>query len=292
MDHLPCAVLKTSRDRVILFANTYFAEHFDWDLDEISGKNLASIFSRASQLFCDSYVYPTALAHQICKEMQLTVVTSSGERRPVVASVTHLESGEYIWAMIEANNRHDLFQELQYSRDALQEKKEQFERLSCMDALTGVLNRRGFDEGIKGIFADADRNGQPVAVLLLDIDHFKQINDANGHQVGDDALTALAMTLKNVCRKNDLIGRFGGDEFACVLPHTDTVASEALCARLHTAIANHSGPLAGITISIGVSARSAERPIAWTRALSEADKALYRAKASGRNTTVISSEHS
>ena len=284
---LPCAFLTTSKDRAIISANPYFLKHFGWDAECLTGASITTLFTRASQLFCDSYVYPKAIAERVCKEVQLTVLTSTGTRRPVVANVKSLLGGGFAWAFIEAENRNSLFEELEAAREVLQEQREQLENLSRTDGLTGVLNRRGLDEETARVFAEAERHGQPVTILMMDIDHFKSINDVHGHQVGDDALIFLGDILKSVCRDQDLVGRFGGDEFACVLNHTDVKDASSLATRIHEAVAARSGAHGGFTVSIGVSCRTNRRPLSYSEVLSQADKALYEAKAAGRNTTFV-----
>ena len=104
------------------------------------------------------------------------------------------------------------------------------------DPLTGVANKRGLEEGLQSHWRRALAEGSPLSVLMIDIDHFKEYNDTHGHLAGDRCLVAVAQTLSRGCRSGDLIGRFGGDEFAVVLPGMDGSAAAALADRLVAAI--------------------------------------------------------
>jgi diguanylate cyclase (GGDEF)-like protein len=160
-----------------------------------------------------------------------------------------------------------------------------FERLATVDALTGLRNRRWLDEAFARQLARASRSNQPLSVLMIDIDHFKRVNDKCGHTVGDAILRRVAHTLAAGLRPQDLLARYGGEEFAVLLPGIETVQAIAVADRLRHGIqAAADGPkLPEITVSVGVaSARRDETAVAL---LKRADEALYRAKQSGRNCT-------
>ncbi|MET0314266.1 MAG: GGDEF domain-containing protein, partial [Hansschlegelia sp.] len=155
-----------------------------------------------------------------------------------------------------------------------------------VDQLTGVLNRRGFEERVAAHFRSAGR--KTGALILCDVDHFKQINDAHGHDAGDAVLKAIGALLGGQARKGDVVGRIGGEEFAVLLP--DAALSEAYeCSeRLRTAIAAAELPISGsrrrVTASFGVSVF--EPDDSWTQLYKRADVRLYEAKRAGRNRTV------
>ncbi|MEM7719317.1 MAG: GGDEF domain-containing protein [Pseudomonadota bacterium] len=201
-------------------------------------------------------------------------------------NVQKMADGGLSWAFIEADNRARLFKELEAARCAVEVQREELEQLSRTDALTGIANRRQFDDALHRIFKDAERSEQPVALLIMDLDNFKTINDRYGHDVGDKALQALAGVLKMTARETDTIARFGGDEFACILPNTDVDAANELGRRVHKYISELAFQCS-ITISIGISTRTAEIPIKHTVALKRADQALFCAKKAGRNTTFV-----
>jgi diguanylate cyclase (GGDEF)-like protein len=157
------------------------------------------------------------------------------------------------------------------------------------DSLSGAMSRAYLTELVERDMSVARRHGRPLAVAMLDIDHFKQVNDTHGHATGDRMIRALVDTCKNGLRHNDYIGRIGGEEFVCVMPETG--ASEALiCAeRMRTnferlRLASPTGSVSA-TVSIGVAVMGG--PDGWDALLRDADAALYQAKNSGRNRTVL-----
>ena len=158
-----------------------------------------------------------------------------------------------------------------------------------VDGLTGVFNRRHFDSRLEAEYRISARNGSPLCVLMIDIDHFKRYNDHYGHQGGDDCLRQVAEGLQACLRRpGDLLARFGGEEFACLLPETDFAGAMALAQTMERQVRNlqiaHAGSAVGsvVTISLGVAEKPPGRlgdPISLVR---QADAQLYRAKHSGR----------
>lgn len=154
------------------------------------------------------------------------------------------------------------------------------------DALTGICNRRAFIERGEQTLRLCQREARPVSALLIDVDHFKKVNDAHGHAAGDLVLKQVGALLVAQCRQSDVCGRLGGEEFAVLLANTDAAAAAELAERFRLAIAAVSIPwqdqALGVTVSIGVAARSYD----LETLLHHADMAMYRAKAGGRNATV------
>ena len=154
------------------------------------------------------------------------------------------------------------------------------------DPLTGMLNRRGFEERFALEIDRTARTGQPFALLLADIDHFKALNDEFGHIAGDDALAAIGEALRGRCRTIDTAARIGGEEFALLLPATAGGAGVEAAERLRQAVERIDGPSGKpLTISVGV----VEHPVHgsdWPALMRGADQALYGAKEGGRNRTV------
>ncbi len=156
------------------------------------------------------------------------------------------------------------------------------------DALTGIQNRRAFDESFRQAWNLSARIQQPLSVLMIDIDHFKSINDQYGHQVGDEVLKSIAGTLRENIRSTDMLFRYGGEEFIVLLPATEAEAALHVAEKLRTAIAAQPHHNIPATISIGLAAETAgtashtETPLVRT-----ADAALYFAKNAGRNRVEI-----
>jgi diguanylate cyclase (GGDEF)-like protein len=155
-------------------------------------------------------------------------------------------------------------------------------RLSVTDRLTGIYNRMKLDEALAAEIQRCRRYDQALAIVLLDIDHFKRINDTYGHQAGDRALIDIARLLSEGSRETDVVGRWGGEEFMIVLPHTDLAGAGRLAEKMRTTIAAHE--FSGIgqqTASFGVAAyRIDDQP---NDLVARADAALYEAKHAGRN---------
>lgn len=160
-------------------------------------------------------------------------------------------------------------------------------RLATVDSLTGLVNRRQFCSTAELLLAQARRYGRPLSLFMLDLDHFKQVNDKHGHQQGDAVLVAVADVCREVLRASDVVGRLGGEEFAAVLPDTTRGAAEEVADRLLAAIRQleFAGGLQ-VTASIGIaSLRDSSQP--FDVLLGQADAALYRAKAHGRDQAMM-----
>lgn len=166
---------------------------------------------------------------------------------------------------------------------ALASRVRELQRQSRTDTLTRVPNRRHFDEVASAEFERARRNNGSMALLVVDIDHFKQFNDRYGHSRGDEVLRQVAEKLSNGVRRGDHACRYGGEEFALVLPGADGMAAADVAESLRTLVESSAQPEAPITVSIGV-ATSRDREFATVDELFQAaDRALYRAKDLGRN---------
>jgi diguanylate cyclase (GGDEF)-like protein len=163
------------------------------------------------------------------------------------------------------------------------------EQAALTDSLTGIGNKRALDEALQRASSMADRHGAPWSLILCDLDHFKLINDNHGHVVGDHILARTAEKLEQALRNSDTVYRFGGEEFAILLPHTNDQEARDVADRIRGAIESirvdgGETPLT-VTTSCGVAMHLAdEQPEQW---LARADEALYRAKAAGRNCTRV-----
>lgn len=173
---------------------------------------------------------------------------------------------------------------------ALQGLYRELERRSTYDGLTSALNRATFDERLSEECKSADRHKRPLALLMVDIDFFKRVNDNHGHQAGDRVLQAVVRLLNETTRPGDVVARYGGEEFAIILPETDEDSAMAMAERLHRTIENACidcavGENIGVTVSIGCASRGSHT-MAPEDLVKAADTALYRAKETGRNQVV------
>jgi diguanylate cyclase (GGDEF)-like protein len=183
----------------------------------------------------------------------------------------------------DITERVRLLAEIERHRDLLAD-------LSFLDGLTGIPNRRRFDEYLSIAWSFAVRESQPIALILIDIDHFKNYNDHYGHQAGDVCLTRVASALVSSLRRHtDLVARYGGEEFVCVLPDTNTDGAMEVAESFRRSILAleiphaYSTAMQFVTISQGVASLRSAMSISSEVILKGADEALYEAKRSGRN---------
>jgi len=210
----------------------------------------------------------------------LPLLTATGERREFDWFHSHLPDPETKGQLLllvgrDATERQRLFREV--------------ERLSTTDPLTGLSNRRHFDSTGQLEVLRARRHGRPLSAVMLDLDHFKRVNDAHGHATGDRVLVALADLLTALLRRTDLKARMGGDEFCLILPETGASSAHQLAERIRTGIQglpfDAGGRAFQVTGSLGVAAYLAEESL--EALVGRADRALYAAKESGRNRVVL-----
>lgn len=172
----------------------------------------------------------------------------------------------------------------------LKMQSDQLRQMVFVDGLTGVFNRRYFDERLGSEWQRSSRNQLPLSLVLIDIDHFKRFNDAQGHQAGDDCLRKVAQAIKTgLKRPADVAARYGGEEFACILPETDlggalVVANQLEQGVRQLSIPHGQSPTAPcVTVSLGLAVRGAGSPEPIAELLARADRQLYRAKGEGRS---------
>jgi len=177
----------------------------------------------------------------------------------------------------------------------LQYANQELERLAALDGLTHLANRRRFEEYLLHVWERAAREGEPVCLLLCDVDYFKAFNDTYGHQAGDECLRAIARILQTCCRRaTDLVARYGGEEFAAILPNTEASGGQHVGQFIRRQVQGLSIPHAtspaengGVTISVGVAAQVPTPGSDPAVLVGAGDRALYAAKARGRNRVAV-----
>ena len=181
-------------------------------------------------------------------------------------------------------------EQLDKAQTELQQKQRELERLTRQDGLTGLFNRNTFVELSRRELDRAQRQGSATTILLLDLDHFKRVNDTWGHPAGDAVLRHVATLASTTVRSTDLVGRLGGEEFIVLLPNTSAEAgrrlAEKLRVRLEASVVLWEGTRIPVTASIGLSNTTVEEKRDFDTLYTEADKALYLAKQRGRNRVV------
>lgn len=179
---------------------------------------------------------------------------------------------------------------LRRETDLLAEANAQLERLSNVDGLTGLANRRSFDSYLEREWQRAMREKQPLTLIMADVDHFKSFNDTYGHQAGDDCLRQIATVIREgASRATDLAARYGGEEFVVVLPGTETTGAAQVAEKIQASVVGlaipHKASAAGgfVTISLGVAGIAAGKCASPAELIAAADQAMYEAKQKGRN---------
>jgi diguanylate cyclase (GGDEF)-like protein len=170
--------------------------------------------------------------------------------------------------------------------DELETANDKLRALATIDALTQLPNRRVLSERLAFEFARAARYVHPLSCLMVDVDHFKKVNDTFGHQVGDKVLCEVGAILQKTIRATDLVGRYGGEEFMVILPQTRGADARIAAERLRRAVATlprESPDVPEVTVSIGVAAMEQQLASTVDELVHRADQALYKAKAAGRN---------
>ena len=191
--------------------------------------------------------------------------------------------------------RDSAFQALREMQKQLEASNKKLHELSSLDGLTGIANRRQFDESLEREWKRASRNDLPLSLILIDIDFFKPFNDNYGHQAGDDCLIKVAKALQEtIVRPTDVIARYGGEEFTAILPDTNAEGAVVVAEKLRQAVESlnipheHSSAADTVTISLGIADKS---NLADLEALiHKADEYLYEAKESGRNRYIMATK--
>lgn len=186
-------------------------------------------------------------------------------------------------------------EQIAHQAAALANANEELKRLLATDALTGVHNRRYLEQVLKAWTEGAKGEPEPLGVLMVDVDHFKSYNDLVGHRAGDACLKDVARAIVDNVRQGDIVTRYGGEEFAVLVPGASEAAATALGERIRAAVEalefpHPRGRCATVSISVGVAAGAPDSSVALERLIAEADRALYRSKNLGRNRVTAAGE--
>lgn len=244
----------------------------DWIMPGMDG---VEICRRLRKLSLPNYVY-------------VILLTARNKLEDVIKG---LESGadDYI---IKPFNHEELKSRLQIGQRII-ELEHRILRLASTDYLTGLLNRRAFLERLERELNRCQREASPMGIIIMDIDHFKKVNDNYGHQAGDLVLQELSTTLVTLCRVYDFIGRYGGEEFIVCLPGADKWNTYQIAERARSIVENKNiflpgkGSSVSVTASFGITSLEPGQRKSADRLINEADEALYRAKDQGRNQVVM-----
>ncbi len=300
LDHLSIGVVVLDDSLRIIQWSRWMEEHSLLAGKDVKGKRLVDFFSglakkgfikKATEVIkhgkpvfftqkVSQYIFPFPTARSYLdtnlKTMQQTVILSPmknevGQIKHVLVSVFDVSD----W--VEHQNQ-------------LLKSKNELERLSQIDELTQIPNRRAIMEKLAEELNIHNRKKRPLAVAMVDIDHFKDVNDTFGHQCGDQVLFELANSLNTGLRGYDMVGRYGGEEFVILLPETSRAQAILVCERLRTHIEEKKfrfdGEEVRLTISIGISLKEDDESEKAEKLLKIADEYLYEAKKAGRNKVI------
>jgi diguanylate cyclase (GGDEF)-like protein/PAS domain S-box-containing protein len=233
-------------------------------------------------------------------DARLKIRRALDRQEPVRTSiVNYAKNGRRYWLDIsivplrDAAGRVTHFAAIERDLSSERETAERLYRLATTDELTGLYNRRHFMELLGDALRRAQRYRHPLSLVMLDIDHFKNVNDAYGHAAGDAVLRDIAAGLRGAIRGTDILGRLGGEEFAVALPDSDLAAARILAERLRETVKESPFPIGAamvrVTVSIGGTCLRATHDTV-DDLLQRADEALYRAKTAGRDRVVWEGE--
>lgn len=276
LDQAPVAMLIANRGGRIEYVNDAFLANVGYERVELIG--------RSPRFLCAGRG-----CGGVFRDLWQTIVAGAVWRGEILG---RRKDGSECWEKVSVSPLRDA--SLRISRfvavceDMTEHKRreEGLHQLARLDPLTGVSNRRHLMERARHEWGRADRFGLPLALIMLDIDHFKRVNDEYGHAVGDRAICAVATICEDCMREIDIVGRYGGEEFVIVLPGTDLDGARKLGRRLRKRIAetilhDEKGRPFTLTVSLGIAQLG--RDATLDRLLALADAALYRAKRAGRN---------
>jgi len=284
-EHSTDLIVAVDADLVIRFASQSAATLLDIVPEELHGRTLAELLAPEDRAGFIARHFMHASRRGPSGSDLFRALRRDGSALWIEARVVLLPAGnglgDYLVTMRDAEHRKQ-------AELALGQANAELSALASTDALTGLANRRMFDATLRKEWFRALRDGSPLALLMIDIDHFKDYNDRYGHPAGDDCLRAVARLIsETVKREGELVARYGGEEFALLLPGADLAAARGVgerCLRaLEQAAIPHAASRAGVvTLSIGVASAVAGAGIDPSVLLDAADAALYRAKRSGR----------
>lgn len=297
-DSLAEGILVLDRDDRVVLANRAFERTSGRSTEELMGRSVNELpFVRRGESADEAFPWQeTKTTHTLARGSLLgfrdsditfsvsaaPIVNEQGDPRGILASfedVTQLEK--------KKNELGELVKHLHQSSAAIQRQNRDLEQLANHDPLTGCKNRRSFFDNFHTLWLAAKRYEMPISAIMVDIDHFKSINDTYGHSVGDDVLRAVSSALQAPLRESDILCRYGGEEFAVVLPNTDIDQAVVVAQRLRSAVSQAPMPVAKlkVTASLGVSAIS-EATLDPQEMLDQADQGLYVAKRQGRDQVI------
>lgn len=305
IDQLPAGILYVDYSGVIVASNQRFNEWVGSN-HSLTGKHFNDVISGAGRIFNLTHIQPALQNTGHIEEMFLHLKSSNKELFSVVLNAYRSDAcdvfvflpmkkrqqfeSELMAARKEAEEAtlaaKEAFQHLEKVQAELQDKNNQLEELASTDPLTGLHNRRYFQSTLDRELVHLHETNEPVSLVLIDIDHFKSINDTHGHDMGDQTLEALGELLTANMRQCEYVSRIGGEEFAVVLAQQNGEDAVQFAERIRRIVENARFPTGHVTVSIGVAEARVDEGVQGL--YMRADTALYDAKDAGRNQVVLS----
>ena len=297
LDTLAEGLLIVNRDGEIVFSNAEFAQTAGMASEDLAGKNCSELKWKLEEneilpwndLLNGGEMAPAASIKLNTGYEQLSTFTVNAT--PIIAGANEVRGALITFndiTEVEIKNAElqNALHKLESSQLEITRQNKELEYLATRDPLTGSLNRRSFFSGFDSLFEEAKQSGDELTCIMTDIDHFKSVNDTHGHGVGDDVIKYLADVLAEQSRPNDLVGRFGGEEFCVVLPNTTINEGYEIAEKIRKLIEDGVGAnfldKCQITASFGVASihSNSANP---SEMVEHSDKALYVSKETGRN---------
>lgn len=312
LNFAPCGFMSITPEGEITEVNQTFLEWMEYKQEDILNEHVECLLSMANKLIFHSYFYPAIHLHAHVEELFINIKNSRGVsipyllngRRYKVDGVERIDcilvqmkkrieyelelksAKQQTEAAYRAKNQalaklEQLHAEIEKKQTELMEMNTILVELSMTDKLTGLKNRRFFQERLEEQISLFNETGEKFSLLILDIDHFKKVNDTYGHHVGDEVLVQLAHILTTQTREIDIAARYGGEEFVVILPNTDVEESKLLAEKLRHCVELTQWKTGTLTVSIGIA--SFTEHASDTTMVKHADQALYASKENGRN---------
>lgn len=313
VERAPVGLLAIQGNSMITEVNSMLLKLLNYERNDVVGQPINFLFARSGKLFFLTHVFPLLQHQSIVEEMYLRLRDRDGHEIPVLINACKIDNDKgapsFLFALMPIQRRfifedqlvaarkeaeqalmaqREALDALQLAREELEEKQaqllqlnDQLQRLANTDELTQLANRRSFENALEYQLALQRRQATRTGLMLLDIDHFKQINDVHGHSCGDDVLCKMGKIMRELVREIDTAARIGGEEFAVILPGVDEQGLQTAAERMRKKIEATKWRHGQVTVSIGVTLlRDQDNR---EDALQRVDRALYQAKRAGRN---------
>ncbi|WP_150269920.1 sensor domain-containing diguanylate cyclase [Paenibacillus tepidiphilus] len=312
LDYAPCGYFSLTHEGIMTSVNQTFLDMMGYSRGELLHTHVESIMSKANQLIFHSYFYPHINLSGHVEELFISIKNRAGQSIPFILNGRRSERAgdETIdCVMVQMSKRLDYEQELRGAKTRLEEAYLEQEQvlarlqqlhaeigqkqtellelnavlldLSTTDKLTGLRNRRYLQEHLDAMLTTCAAAAEPFSLLIVDIDHFKRVNDTFGHLAGDQVLELLGGLLTYHCREQDTVARYGGEEFVLLLPGLNAAEAKLVAENLRLNVAGAVWEPVRITISIGIATFTGQD--SSESLLRKADEALYVSKENGRN---------